>query len=118
MVQQNVETVEIMDDEEVQQLGAETTQQPDDEMPETLEEQAQQVAIEQRYFDARVAAAYRAASSSWCWSNSASRPRHFSENSFCRTRPEYGAGQTVRRAKMLRIVRSPVPITMRPCPCR
>jgi hypothetical protein len=54
MVQQNVETVEIMDDEEVQQLGAETTQQPDDEMPVTLEEQAQQVAIEQGYFDGSI----------------------------------------------------------------
>jgi hypothetical protein len=54
MVQQNVETVEIMDDEKVQQLGAETTQQPDDEMPETLEEQAQQVAIEQGYFDGSI----------------------------------------------------------------
>jgi len=54
MVQQNVETVEIMDDEELRQLDAETTQQPDDEMPETLEEQAQQVAIEQGYFDGSI----------------------------------------------------------------
>jgi hypothetical protein len=53
MVQQDVETIETLN-EEVQQLDAETTQQPDDEMPETLEEQAQQVAIEQGYFDGSI----------------------------------------------------------------
>ena len=50
MVQENVETLKIVDDEEIQHLDAEATQQPGGEMPVTLEEQAQQVAIEQGYF--------------------------------------------------------------------
>jgi hypothetical protein len=54
MVQENVETLKIVDDEKIQQLDAETTQPPDDEMPVTLEEQAQHVAIEQGYFDGSI----------------------------------------------------------------
>ena len=54
MVQENVETLKIVDDEEIQHLDAEATQQPGDEMPVTLEEQAQQVAIEQGYFDGSI----------------------------------------------------------------
>jgi hypothetical protein len=33
MVQENVETLKIVDDEEIQHLDAEATQQPGDEMP-------------------------------------------------------------------------------------
>jgi hypothetical protein len=53
MVQQDVETIETLD-EDVQQLDVEVTQQADGEVAETLEEEAQQIAIEQGYFEGSI----------------------------------------------------------------